>query len=267
MEEGTQSNNAQIPTPITDMSALNEVINNLDIPAGNPSEVPAAVPAQQEAASAQEQASASVPESESPSNQAFAAMRVANKQQQAQLAAQTQVMQQMLSFYGMDPSLAANPEELQAVFREAQLAQQAEEQKVPVQLLQDVDVLKQQAQQQQQVQQQNVARSNFAELMKAYKLDQNTAYQFLLEVQADGYDPITMSLPELQKEYVYRHLDSFLNQAKAQGVATQAQNVASAQASAHLPPPTSSVPGNPNAGGKITTAAQLDSLLAQMPSL
>lgn len=179
-------------------------------------------------------------------NQAFAQMRVQNKQ-----------MQDMLKGIGelLGVQDTSNPELLTNALNQKILAAQAQKQGISPELLQEIQNLKNQNLVNQQENIRRTAYLGFQQLKDNFQLDDKGLQAFADELVADGVNPFEQPV-NLLSEYRVRKFDQLMAAAEERGA--QAERERSANASKH-----GSTPNNKQGKGdtdteKITTVSGLN---------
>lgn len=187
------------------------------------------------------------------SNQAFAAMRVQNRQLQA-------AVQKMLQKAGADVSLAAKPEDLLTMLDEADVEAQAEELHVPPELLKRLGYLERQTAQQEAERNYQQALNGFQALQAKHGLDQKGVLAFAQQLQADGIDPFKAPV-DLEKEFVYRNLDWITEQKVNKAIQDAIAKQTKAEQHSTTPAHTQGRTGTTVPDAKINTMSQFESFL------
>ena len=182
-------------------------------------------------------------------NLAFGQMRKENKELQNTLL-------KVAKAYGID---ASNPKEVIEKLNQDVLTKQAEQQKVPVELLTRMQTLEEQNNAFLEAQRQQALTNGFITLATEYNLDEKALMSFASELDAAGFDLVSQDIDIVQL-YKSVHADDIIA-AKVKAGIEQALKKSN-EADTH-----STVPGkNQNAGGggmqtKIENMAQLNSFL------
>ena len=182
-------------------------------------------------------------------NLAFGQMRKENKELQNTLL-------KVAKAYGID---ASNPREVIEKLNQDVLTKQAEQQKVPVELLTRMQTLEEQNNAFLEAQRQQALTNGFITLATEYNLDEKALMSFASELDAAGFDLVSQDIDIVQL-YKSVHADDIIA-AKVKAGIEQALKKSN-EADTH-----STVPGkNQNAGGggaqtKIENMAQLNSFL------
>lgn len=135
----------------------------------------------------------------------------------------------------------------------------AQRQNVPVELLREIETLRQDSQMFKAQQLKDAAAIGFQSVMTTYGLSQEQLKQFAVELDQAGKNPF-MQPVDLMQEYKIRHYDDILNAAVKKAVedALKKDNAANQSSST----PGQQQGGNGGSGDKITTIAGLNALLA-----
>ena len=184
---------------------------------------------------------------------AFAAMRVQNKQM-------SEMLEKIAKATGIQ---YANQDEMMQKLNDDALAKMAAQQNVPVELLQRLDILEKHSQAYLAMQNQTRLTNEFAALRDKYKLDDVALTEFAKQLEADKVDPTTVNI---EREYMMRNFDAIL--AQRTQAAVEAALKKDAQAGAHGTMPNVAQGSSANGGAsqhKVTTTAELNALLATMP--
>ena len=184
---------------------------------------------------------------------AFAAMRVQNKQM-------SEMLEKIAKATGIQ---YATQDEMMQKLNDDALAKMAQQQNVPVELLQRLDILEKHSQAYLAMQNQTRLTNEFAALRDKYKLDDVALTEFAKQLEADKVDPTTVNI---EREYMMRNFDAIL--AQRTQAAVEAALKKDAQAGAHGTMPNVAQGSSANGGAsqhKVTTTAELNALLATMP--
>ena len=184
---------------------------------------------------------------------AFAAMRVQNKQM-------SEMLEKIAKAAGIE---YANPEEMMQKLNDDALNKMAAQQNVPVELLQRLDMLEKHSQAYLAMQNQTRLTNEFTALRDKYKLDDVALTEFARQLEADKVDPATVNI---EREYMMRNFDAILAQRTQAAVEEVLKR--DAKAGAHGTMPNVAQGSSANGGAsqhKVTTTAELNALLAQMP--
>lgn len=184
---------------------------------------------------------------------AFAAMRVQNKQM-------SEMLEKIAKATGIE---YANQDEMMQKLNNDALAKLAEKQNVPVELLQRLELLEKNNQAYLAMQNQTRLTNEFSALRDKYKLDDVALTEFARQLEADKVDPATVNI---EREYMMRNFDAILAQRTQAAVEEVLKR--DAKAGAHGTMPNVAQGSSANGGAsqhKVTTTAELNALLAQMP--
>lgn len=184
---------------------------------------------------------------------AFAAMRVQNKQM-------SEMLEKIAKATGIQ---YATQDEMMQKLNDDALAKMAQQQNVPVELLQRLDILEKHSQAYLAMQNQTRLTNEFAALRDKYKLDDVALTNFAKQLEADKVDPTTVNI---EREYMMRNFDAILAQ-RTQAAVEEALKK-DAQAGAHGTTPNVAQGSSANGGAsqhKVTNSAELNALLASMP--
>lgn len=212
-----------------------------------PQTQPAGVPQQQQQPPAQNTETQAQKDA-----QAFAAMRVRNKQYE-------EMLDKIARATGIQYS---NPEEMIQKLNDDALTKLAQQQNVPVELLRRLETLEANNKAYLAMQNQTRLTNEFAALRDKYSLDETALATFAQQLEADKVDPATVNV---EREYIARNLDAIVA-ARVQAAVQQALT-RDANATAHGTTPTAVQSNTPSGADQqtISTAADLNRLLASMP--
>ena len=188
---------------------------------------------------------------------AFAQMRIQQKMYE-------QALTKILDKAGIDPTLAKNPAELQKFLEQADTQEQAEEMKVPPELLTRLRQLEQKDQQYEQERLQKAAVDGLVQLQTKYKLDKQGVMSFIQQLQESGINPFAREV-DFEREYKLLNFEKILEAEKEAAVQAALSKQKAAQTHSTQPSATTSKPDTVQPGGdKIDTMAGFDRLLKQI---
>ena len=259
---GTDAQQSQAQS--LDVAGLTALLNSMNQQSsGGESNTAQQAPAQSEAPAnnTQEQAQDNTQQSQQPNQtqqsqkdaNAFAAMRVQNKQY-------AEMLEKIAKATGIQ---YATPEEMMQKLNDDALSKMAQQQNIPVELLQRLDMLEKHSQAYLAMQNQTRLASEFTALRTKYKLDETALTEFARQLEADKVDPATVNV---EREYMIRNFDAIIAQ-RTQAAVEEALR-RDAQAGAHGTMPNVAQGSSANGGAsqhKVTNTAELNALLAQMP--
>lgn len=205
---------------------------------------------------AQEQTSTvdAVINTEDKSNRAFAQMRSQNK-------AYNNVMQQMLTRMGVDPSLASDPQKLMQLLEQAEVTQQAKAMQVPAELLQRVVQLEQINKAQETQRLQETALRGFQQVREKYGLSDKDLSAFARQLQEAGTNPFEKEM-DLDLAYRTHNLDKIIDKATQKAVQEALSKQESAAQRSTAPTKSTGKPETTKFGDdEINTMAQFDRML------
>lgn len=181
---------------------------------------------------------------------AWAQMRVQNKQMQ-------EILTKIADAYDIK---AGSPEELIQKLNEDALAKLSAKQGVPLELLKRLEVLEAHEQEYQKIQTTNYLTQSFTELQKEFNLDQQALMNFAQQLQTSGIDPFKTKV-DIRAEYISRNLDSIIQARINQAVENALRIDQGATQQSTTPLPATGTPGQ-QVEPKINTTAELQALLA-----
>ena len=236
-----------------DPSASQQPTQVQDPPAAEPGAIPE--PAAPAESAPTEPTQATVPAQANNTKQAtaFAQMRVQNKQY-------NEVLQTILQRAGLDPSLASNLDGLKQMLADADTHQQAEEMKVPPELLKRLNQLEQTNAQFEQQRLYNAAIAGFQQVQNEFKLTEQQVLDFAKQLQDNGVNPFAQEM-DLVREYKLANFDSIQNQRIEAAVQAALAKQSAAQQHSSTPSATKSKPDTGASEGKITDMASFERFL------
>lgn len=190
-------------------------------------------------------------------NKAFAQMRVQNKSYQEAMAG-------LLTKLGVDPALAKDPAQVQALLDNAATAEQAKELNVPTELLQRLTHLERTNQRQEQERIANIALQGFKAVQDKYGLSEKELAEFATQLQAANTNPFEKEM-DLDLAYRVHNQDKIVAKEvqKAVQAALAKQQTAATRSTA--PPKSNGKPDTSSTGEtEINTMAQFDQLLRKI---
>lgn len=180
--------------------------------------------------------------------QAFAQMRVQNKQYEKLLAGMAQVL-------GVD---AKDPESITQALNSKVTEAQAKQQNIPVDILNRLQQLEEQNSMFNQEQVRRQAYLGFQNVKNKFGLDDKALNSFAETLVADNMNPFESPL-DLETEYIKRNYQTLVAQAEARGAQAEAQRAANANKNGTVPNPKQGQPlEEPD---KITSISDLDKWL------
>lgn len=184
--------------------------------------------------------------------QAFAQMRIANKQQQ-------QLLNQIAAVVGVKDTKDSNAvmEALQGLVIKAQ----SEKQGIPQEVLERLHILEERDQEYQRQQAYLAAGRGFQMVKDKFNLNDESLEAFAKELVQEGLNPYETPL-NLVLEYQNRHFDELIDQAVQRGITQEAQR--SAKAGSHSSTPDQTKGGSSDdSEKKINTVADLNKWLEE----
>lgn len=189
-------------------------------------------------------------------NSAFAEMRIQNRQQQ-------QVLKAILQRAGLDVSLANDPNKLMELLEDASVTEQAEQLKVPPEILKRLNYLENVTREAETEKIYTAATQGFQLVKDKYNLTDEQLVQFATQLKEDGINPFEQPV-NLVNEYVTRNLDDIIKNAQEQAVqAALAQQNKAVQYSS-TPSKTQGAATSPQLDQKINTQAAFNNFLASL---
>jgi hypothetical protein len=187
---------------------------------------------------------------------AFAKMRIQNTKQQHALKA-------ILQRAGLDATLANDPDKLLELLEDADVTKQAEQLKVPPQLLKRLNYLEKVTREAESEKLYAAAAQGFQLVKDKYNLTDEQLVQFATQLKEDGINPFEQPV-NLVNEYILRNLDNIITNAQEQAVqqALAQQNKAVQYSS--TPNRTQGAATSPQLESKINTQAAFDKFLASL---
>lgn len=195
------------------------------------------------------------PGTDTKANQAFAQLRVQNKQYNDTLAA-------LLKVSGMDPNLARNPEQVRKMIDEYDVTQRAQEANIPPEILQKLENLERAQQQASAEKLYNQTVQDLRTLSETFGLSQAELQSFVVQLQEQDINPFASPV-DLVREYKIQNLDKLLADARAEGEQTALTQRSKAATHSSRPNPTQSRSAEPK-GDKITTTSAFNKLLSEL---
>lgn len=182
---------------------------------------------------------------------AWAQMRVQNKQMQ-------DILTKIADAYDIK---AQSPEELIQKLNDDALAKLSAKQGVPLELLKRLETLEAHEAEYQKIQTDNYLTQSFTALQKEFNLDQQALINFANQLQTAGLDPYKTKV-DIRAEYISRNLDSIL-QARINQAVEQALRIDQGAAQQSTTPlPATGAAQTQQVENKINTTADLQALLA-----
>lgn len=256
-----------MPDPIETMGQFDAMLSgipelNPDAPATAPDTVPTepsailepAAPAEPAPAEPAEPAAATAQNSKQAT--AFAQMRVQNKQY-------NEVLQTILQRAGLDPTLASNLDGLKQMLTDVDTQQQAEEMKVPPELLKRLNQLEQTNAQFEQQRLYNSAMAGFQQVQNEFKLTEQQVLDFAKQLQDNGVNPFAQEM-DLIREFKLANFETIQKQRVEAAVQAALAKQNAAQQHSTSPSATKSKPDSGAPEGKITDMASFDRFLKEI---
>ena len=153
-----------------------------------------------------------------------------------------------------------NTQDLIQKLNNTSIEEQAKEQNVPVALLQEINLMRQQTAQLQAQSNQNRLVGSFTTLMNNYGLSKEDLTNFADELLNEGVNPMDSNV-DIVREYKSRHQDEIINALVDKKVEEALKRVGQADTNSSTPSQTLGNNPNNDSNNKITTMAQLNTLL------
>ena len=195
-----------------------------------------------------QQPSAQKPSDEDKRNFAFGKMRTEINQL-------TELLGKVAKANGVDYS---DSKDLVAKLNDDAIQKMAQRQNVPVELLQEIEALRQDSAQLKAQQRRDAAAIGFQQVMDTYKLTQDELKAFAVELDNAGKNPFEQPI-DLMAEYKIMHYDDILQAAVKSAVEEALKKDSAATQSSSTPAQQQG--GNGGENQKITTVAGLTALL------
>ena len=250
-DEGGESGAADSNTGQSDASTLEALLNQMDAGTDNSSEDNANAQQQDNQANSSgepQQQQQQQPTQQERQNYAFGQMRT-------QITELTNLLGRVAAANGIEYS---DNKDLIAKLTDDTIARMAQRQNVPVELLREIEALRQDSQAFKQQQLRDAAAIGFQKLVDTYGLSQQQLEQFAVELDQKGKNPFTQPL-DILAEYKMAHYDDILK-AEVQKAVQEALTKSSA-ADQNSSTPGQHQGGNGGGDNKITTVAGLSALL------
>lgn len=191
------------------------------------------------------------------SNQAFAQMRIQNKQYENALSS-------FLTKLGVDPTLAKDPAQVQQLLDNAQTAEQAKAMNVPTELLSRLNQLERANQQQEQQRLNNLALQGFKEVQSKYKLTDKELSTFAVQLQDSGTNPFDHEM-DLDMAYRTHNIDKIIKAESQRAVEEALKRQKNAATHSTTPSRSNGKPDTGTAGSsEINTQAEFNSFLRNL---
>lgn len=189
-------------------------------------------------------------------NAAFAHMRTQNKSYE-------QALGHMLQSMGLDANLAKDPERVTQAFQKAAVAKQAEQMKVPAELLDRIATLENMNTQREQQRIAGLAMQGFQQVKDKYKLTDSEISAFARQLQEAGTNPFEKEM-DLDLQYRVHNIDTIIN--KRVDAAVQEALTKQGNAAVHASSPANTVNRPDSSTGKdqIDTMAQFNAYLSKL---
>lgn len=238
----------------TGMDQLNDLLDSME--SGTPPETPPAgndtqgdnTDADSNDSDGGQQPSAQKPSEEDKRNFAFGKMRTEINQL-------TELLGKVAKANGVDYS---DSKDLVAKLNDDAIQKMAQRQNVPVELLQEIEALRQDSAQLKAQQRRDAAAIGFQQVMDTYKLTQDELKAFAVELDNAGKNPFEQPI-DLMAEYKIMHYDDILQAAVKSAVEEALKKDSAATQSSSTPAQQQG--GNGGENQKITTVAGLTALL------
>ena len=182
-------------------------------------------------------------------NEAFANMRIQNKQM-------AETLKGVAGILGIQDTI--DDQAIMTALQHKVLESQAQEQHVPVELLQEVQYLKQRDQQHTAIQRQSTVEQGFQDLKTKYNLDDQALNQFAKELIQNNNNPLEKDV-DLMKEYRNMHFDDLIQDAINKAVANEQSRAAAATQTSTNPGSQQANAAAPGAPAKINSVRDLAS--------
>lgn len=236
------------------MDQLNALLDSME--SGTPPETPPAgndsqgdnADADSNDSDGDQQPSAQKPSDEDKRNFAFGKMRTEINQL-------TELLGKVVKANGVDYS---DSKDLVAKLNDDAIQKMAQRQNVPVELLQEIEALRQDSAQLKAQQRRDAAAIGFQQVMDTYKLTQDELKAFAVELDNAGKNPFEQPI-DLMAEYKIMHYDDILQAAVKSAVEEALKKDSAATQSSSTPAQQQG--GNGGENQKITTVAGLTALL------
>lgn len=236
------------------MDQLNALLDSME--SGTPPETPPAgndsqgdnADADSNDSDGDQQPSAQKPSDEDKRNFAFGKMRTEINQL-------TELLGKVAKANGVDYS---DSKDLVAKLNDDAIQKMAQRQNVPVELLQEIEALRQDSAQLKAQQRRDAAAIGFQQVMDTYKLTQDELKAFAVELDNAGKNPFEQPI-DLMAEYKIMHYDDILQAAVKSAVEEALKKDSAATQSSSTPAQQQG--GNGGENQKITTVAGLTALL------
>ena len=232
------------------MDALNDLLDKME--SGETPETPPAGDATQGDEQTQppeeEESKPTQPSAEDKRNFAFGKMRTEINQL-------TELLGKVAKANGLEYS---DSKDLVAKLSDDAIQKMAQRQNVPVELLQEIEMLRQDSAQLKAQQRRDAAAIGFQQVMDTYGLTQDQLKAFAVELDNQGKNPFEQPI-DLMAEYKMLHYDDILNAAVKKAVEEALKKDSAANQSSSTPAQQQG--GNGGDNQKITTVAGLTALL------
>ena len=189
-------------------------------------------------------------------NKAFAEQRIQNK-------IATQALEKILIKAGLDPALARNPQAVIQMFDDAEVADQAQQMNVPVQLLSRLNALESQNKANEEQRLYNTAVAGFQNVKDKYNLTTAELNGFAAQLQEAGINPFASEI-DFDREYKILNLDKIIENERKAAQKEALTKQAKATNHSTVPPKANGKHAEIYDGEKINTMAQFDMLLSKM---
>lgn len=184
--------------------------------------------------------------------QAFAQMRIANKQQQ-------QLINQIAQVVGV--ANTSDPNAVMTALQNLVIKAQSQKQGIPEEVLSRLNTLEASNQEYQKQQAYLAAGRGFHNIKEKFELDDDALESFARELIADGINPYEQVV-DLMSEYRNRHFDELIEQAVQRGIAQEAKRAAKAGAQSSTPGATVGA-SDDSETPKINSVAELNKWLEE----
>ena len=141
--------------------------------------------------------------------EAFYKMRTQNKSYE-------KLFNRLGKLFGISES--GNAEDVVARIEQALVHKEAEKSQVPVEIMQRLQELESIVNQKEIVDRESQVTNDLASLGSKFGLDQEDMEAFLLDLSDDGLNPLEVDNVDLEAEYIKRHFDEILENARNEGI-------------------------------------------------
>ena len=180
-------------------------------------------------------------------NEAFANMRIQNKQM-------AETLKGVAGILGIQDT--TDDQAILTALQQKVLESQAQEQHVPVELLQEVQYLKQRDQQYTAMQRQSTVEQGFQEIRTKYNLTDQQLNEFATSLIQSNLNPLEKDV-DLMKEYRNMHFEDLIQDAVTKAVANEQSRAATATQTSTNPGSQQANAAAPGAPAKINSVRDL----------